>query len=107
MDEFVKRFGGNRRGGGNKPKQPPKNQNKKLQTSQEWWEKAGSSSRRYWLEAYYAENSGMCEVIKKDERKCPTCRGNGTLRATRYGQSVDIICQRCHKSGKEIKVWYK
>ena len=106
VDDFRRRFGGRNSRGRGKGK-PERNPNKKMQTSEDWWKRASSSKRVNWLEAYYAENSSVAEPIKREEKKCSTCRGQGNLNSTRYGESVSVLCRRCHGVKSDITVTYR
>jgi tetratricopeptide (TPR) repeat protein len=108
VDDFVKKFGGNR--GGNRGGQQPKKLEwgKPLQTSQQWWETASQSARRDWLEAYYVLN--VSALVEKDQpvnKDCPYCKAQGTVKAMRNARSIDVICPRCHGAKYEQSVTYK
>jgi len=64
--------------GTKKPKLPKP---KKQKTPEGWWEGKVSARKfsdlRDWLYAWWAENSGMCEVLDPKEEICPTCHGKG------------------------------
>jgi hypothetical protein len=64
--------------GARKPKLPKP---KKAKTPDGWWEgkvkQRKFSDLRDWLYAWWAENSGMCEVLEPKEEICPTCHGKG------------------------------
>lgn len=64
--------------GSKKPKLPKP---KKQKTPEGWWEgkvkQRKFSDLRDWLYAWWAENSGMCEVLEPKLEICPTCHGKG------------------------------
>jgi hypothetical protein len=104
VDDFVKRFGG-KKGSGQDPKKPPE-LGRKLQTSEEWWTAASTTTRLKWLQCYYGLNSGLVKK-KEEEKDCSTCKGVGTLKATRGAKVVDVVCPRCHtvKKDKSVVFW--
>jgi DnaJ-class molecular chaperone len=97
----VKRFGGKGKGG--EPKKQPE-LGRKLQTSEEWWSAASTTDRLKWLQCYYGLNSGLVKKVKEEEKDCSTCKGVGTLKATRGTKVVDVICPRCHQAKKDKSV---
>ncbi len=102
VDDFVKRFGGNKKGGDKK--QPELG--KKLQTSEEWWSGASTSDRLRWIQCYYALNSAYVTKVKEEERDCQHCKGVGTLKAVRGTKVVDVVCPRCHTVKKDLSVTF-
>ncbi len=105
VDDFVRRFGGKQKGqqGKNQKKQDPP---KQLKTADEWWSKASSSKRRAFLSAEYALTSANVKIIKKVEKKCSTCRGEGTKREKRNGEYVQVLCPRCHGGSTDFTVTF-
>ncbi len=91
----------------NKGPKPPKPTPPK--TPDKWWE-GKREGRKYsdlrdWLYAWWAEKSGMVELMEPKEENCPTCVGKGytqTVHTTPQG-SVPFFnrCQNCHMA----KVW--
>ncbi len=88
-------------GGGNKTAKP--------KTDEEWWDSVKSSEKASWIEAYFAENSGIFEVIRIDETKlCDNCAGKGVISAsTSDGGESFSFCPQCNGSGKFRKVIYR
>ncbi len=86
----------------NKGPKPPKPTPPK--TPDKWWE-GKREGRKYsdlrdWLFAWWAEKSGMVELIEPKEETCPTCTGKGytqSMHTTPQG-SVPFFnrCQNCH-----------
>ena len=104
VDDFARRFGGrqNKKGQGQKKQDPPE----KLKTSDEWWESASTTKRKNFLTAEYALTSTSVKVIKKDEKKCSRCRGEGTRRDKRNGEYVQVLCDRCHGGAIDFTVTF-
>lgn len=104
VDDFVRRFGGKQKG--NEKKQEQQDPGKKLKTADEWWSSASSIRRRNFLEAEYALTSAHVKVIKKVEKKCSRCRGEGTRKEKRNGESVQVLCSRCHGGAVDFTVTF-
>jgi tetratricopeptide (TPR) repeat protein len=66
--------------GSKKPKLP---QPKKQKTPEGWWEGKVQTRKfsdlRDWLYAWWAEKSGMCELLEPKLEICPTCHGKGYI----------------------------
>ncbi len=85
--------------GGPKPPKP-----RKRLTPDAWWEGKIKGRRhaelRDYLYAQWAENSGMCEVLKPKDGTCPTCAGKGYtqyMAATPGGVvPANDRCRTCH-----------
>jgi tetratricopeptide (TPR) repeat protein/ribosomal protein S27AE len=86
--------------------QKPVDLGKKMQSSEEWWQSVSSTDRKNWLEADYAATSTNVKKVREDTRKCPECNGEGSLRANRMGQNVDVKCQRCHGVQTDLIIVY-
>jgi hypothetical protein len=107
LDDFRRRVGGNQPVPGMPQPAPQADQRKKLQTKDEWWTAQTASVRQEFLEGYWATKSSLVQSTRKEtEKKCTMCNGQGTLKAQRYGQFVDVVCQRCHGSQVEIDITY-
>ncbi|MBI2899598.1 MAG: hypothetical protein HYY17_05395 [Planctomycetes bacterium] len=101
LDDFTRRLG--------RKKKDDKQQQEtglKIDTKDKWWAEAGDSKRRAWLETEYGLTSKYVKKEKEEEKKCSRCQGAGTLKATRGGKSVDVICPVCHKTGVVVSVTY-
>lgn len=103
VDDFARRFGGGQKKKNDAPKQET---GVKLDTSDKWWSDAGQSKRQDWLETEYALTSKYVKKEKEEEKKCTRCQGKGTLKATREGKQVDVICPVCHKTAVIVTVTY-
>lgn len=88
------------KGGGNVKLPKPR----KMVTPDAWFE-SKLKARRYsdlrdWLYAFWAERSGMCEVLDPKEETCPTCNGKGYVQTmiSTGGGSVPFFdrCGTCH-----------
>jgi len=102
IDDFTRRFGG-----GKKKNDATKNEaGNKLDTSEKWWSDADQGKRERWLETEYALTSKFVKRDKEEEKKCSRCLGKGTVRASREGKQVDVICPVCHKTGVVVSVTY-
>ncbi|MHC4135275.1 MAG: hypothetical protein ACYS0K_09845 [Planctomycetota bacterium] len=94
--------------GSKRPKLP---QPKKQKTPEGWW-KGKIKTRKFsdlrdWLYAWWAEKSGMCEVLDPKLEICPTCHGKGyvpKVQTTGEG-SVPWFdrCPTCHMA-KHLRV---
>ena len=104
VEDFARKFGGKQRGKGQtqKKQDPPET----LKTSDEWWASASTTKRKNFLTAEYALNSGNVKVIKKEEKKCSRCRGEGTRKDKRNGEYVQVLCDRCHGGSIEFTVTF-
>ncbi len=104
VEDFARKFGGKQRGKGQtqKKEDPPET----LKTSDEWWASASTTKRKNFLTAEYALNSGNVKVIKKDEKKCSRCRGEGTRKDKRNGEYVQVLCDRCHGGAIDFTVTF-
>ncbi|MBI2932684.1 MAG: hypothetical protein HYY16_13635 [Planctomycetes bacterium] len=100
VDDFRKRFGSKSAG------QKSPDVGRKLQTSEEWWAAASTSERLRWLQCYTGLQSAMVKKVKEEERDCSSCRGAGTLKASRGGRSANVVCPRCHGAKKDVSVTY-
>ncbi|MHC4547188.1 MAG: hypothetical protein ACYTEZ_00290 [Planctomycetota bacterium] len=77
---------------------------KKRKTPEEWWEgkiaRRKFSELRDWLFAWWAEKSGLCEVLEPREEICPTCHGKGYVQHLLTGPEGTIPffdrCTTCH-----------
>jgi hypothetical protein len=79
---------------------------KPLKTKEEWWTSAPSSQRIAHLEAEYARKSTL--VDKKEEtKKCTSCNGKGTSHVSRLGNSVVIVCGRCHGAKEDLIIVFE
>ncbi len=105
VDDFMKRFGGNKPKGGQQPKKLVWGQ--ALQTSEQWWTAASSTARHDFLEGYYALNSPNVEKDSPVTKDCRTCKAQGTLKVTRNGKALDALCPMCHGAKYEESVTYK
>ena len=88
-------------GGGGKASKP--------KTDEQWWESVRASEKANWIEAYFAENSGVFEKIRNDESKiCDNCAGKGiiSVTSTEGGENHTFYVQ-CNGSGKFRKVIYR
>jgi len=81
----------------------------KPKTDEEWWDSVKSSEKAHWIEAYFAENSGIFEKIRSDEsRLCDNCAGKGIISASSGdGGETHTFCVQCNGSGKFRKVIYR
>jgi hypothetical protein len=94
--------------GSRKPKLP---QPRKAKTPDAWWEgkvqQRKFSDLRDWLYAWWAEKSGMCEVLEPKEEICPTCHGKGYVPKilTTADGSIPWFdrCPTCHMA-KHLRV---
>jgi tetratricopeptide (TPR) repeat protein len=84
---------------------------KKAKTPEGWWEgkikTRKFSDLRDWLYAWWAEKSGMCEVLDPKEEICPTCHGKGYLPKILTTAEGSIPwydrCSTCHMA-KHLRV---
>jgi hypothetical protein len=91
-------------GPGDKGPKPPK-PSPRLKP-EEWWERKVQARKytelRDWLYAWWAEHSGMVEVIPPRDIVCQTCAGNGYTQAmhTTNQGSVPFFnrCQTCYEA---------
>jgi hypothetical protein len=81
----------------------------KPKTEEEWWESVGPSDKARWLTAYFAENSGLFDVLRADEGEmCDNCGGKGVLTSTGTdGSTSQSICNKCNGSTKFRKVVFR
>ncbi|GEM_PF-3027192 len=87
----------------------------KTLSPEEWWKVATADMKFQWMLAYYAENSGVMQIVRIEEKPCPPCQGRGyvTYIAAGGGSSGDkdgmrhSICTRCQGLGKDRIVVYK
>lgn len=104
VEDFARKFGGKQRGKGQtqEKQDPPET----LKTLDEWWTRASTTKRKNFLTAEYALNSGNVKVIKKEEKKCSRCRGEGTRKDKRNGEYVQVLCDRCHGGSIDFTVTF-
>ncbi|MHC4973119.1 MAG: hypothetical protein ACYTG3_12380 [Planctomycetota bacterium] len=94
--------------GSKKPKLPKP---KKQKTPEGWWEgkikQRKFSDLRDWLYAWWAEKSGMCEVLEPKLEICPTCHGKGYVAKIMTTGEGSIPwydrCPTCHMA-KHLRV---
>jgi tetratricopeptide (TPR) repeat protein len=94
--------------GSKKPKLPKP---KKQKTPEGWWEgkikQRKFSDLRDWLYAWWAEKSGLCEVLEPKLEICPTCHGKGYLPKIMTTSEGSIPwydrCPTCHMA-KHLRV---
>jgi len=94
--------------GSKKPKLP---QPKKQKTPEGWWEgkikTRKFSDLRDWLYAWWAEKSGMCEVLEPKLEICPTCHGKGYVPKVQTSGEGSVPwydrCGTCHMA-KHLRV---
>ena len=82
---------------------------RKPMTDEEWWESVNSGDKRQWLTAFFAETSGIFEVIRTDDSEiCPTCGGRGVQVSNNTdGSTNQTICPGCNGAQKYKKVIYR
>lgn len=89
------------------PQQNDKSDKKhRLQSREDWWLAAPLTVRTDWVKAWYAEHSERVSA-ERETRKCGTCAGQGTLRATRGGKKINVYCQRCHGAKNDVTVKFQ
>jgi len=92
---------------------PPK-PSKRL-TPDRWWERK-VNARKYseltdWLYAFWAERSGMVEILDPRESTCPTCAGKGYMMKIHRSPKGQVPwadrCPACHEARKFRVVLFK
>lgn len=78
-----------------------------MATPDEWWAAASRWERREWVEAEYAQTSQAVQKGKPEPRKCSFCHGEGTVRVTRDGKGVGVVCPRCHGAKQDLVLRYQ
>ncbi len=81
----------------------------KPMTDEGWWAGRKTGDRVKWLEAYFAKNSGLFEVLSVDDTKlCDNCAGEGILTAGSVdGGQNSSYCPKCNGAGKFRRVSYR
>lgn len=100
------------KGGGTTVKLP---QPRKMMTPDAWWEGKLKARKhadlRDWLFAYWAERSGLCEVLEPKHEVCQTCAGKGYVQSmvTTPAGSVPFFdrCPTCHMATFHRIVYFK
>lgn len=81
-----------------------------------FWTMLSSSARRFWIIAYYAENSGQLDVRPKPElHNCSECGGTGAREVIYTGSAREgatsgmklVTCETCHGIGRVRRIRYR
>lgn len=78
-----------------------------LDTREEWWARAKPADRKALLEAEYVRLSARVRRLEDDSKDCFPCAGSGSLRALRQGETIQVLCPRCHGTRKDVVVRYR
>jgi hypothetical protein len=87
----------------------------KQMTPDEWWKHKINAKKsgdlRDWLYAFWAEKSGMCELIAPKDETCPTCIGKGyttkTINTPQGAVPYYNRCQTCYMAKFQRVVRFK
>jgi tetratricopeptide (TPR) repeat protein len=94
----------------NSQQQPQQSQEAapELVTKEKWWAQATSTERLYWMLAYFAENSGQFEIVRRALTPCERCGATGALREMgAQGAAVRVTCPRCQGNKGDTVLYYK
>ena len=105
VNDLLRRFG-NRRGQQQEQQQaepPPE-----LISKEKWWTTMPSSMRAYWLRAYFVENSGQFEIVRRQIQPCESCGGKGSQQQFgAQGAATRVTCPRCQGNKGDSQLWFK
>ena len=74
-------------------------QNDGDESPEDWWKGADRNERKSWLQAYFAEFSGVLEIRRATAVPCPTCAARGfvtTVSSAGDGGLQQTECPTCH-----------